>query len=164
MAHHISICIKKTTNLRNMPNTSDACSIPSFVRGELTKNHRTTDEDLTKGGKLPFKVNEQGKNIDLSFESLTIAADVKNVFLNCIIFITGLNPGEWLEEYIKRLNPKNPYLHQRPRSKFNPDEHDPNMDIIYFDNAKIGVNTVAKYMPVVRIYILPTFYSLVFRN
>ena len=37
------------------------------VRGELTKNHRTTDEDLTKGGKIPFKVNEQGKDFDLFF-------------------------------------------------------------------------------------------------
>ena len=32
------------------------------VRGELTKNHRTTDQDLAKGGKIPYKVNEQGKN------------------------------------------------------------------------------------------------------
>ena len=65
--------------------------------------------------------------------------------------LSGLNPGEWMEEYMKRLNPKNPYLHQRPKQKgFNIDQHDPNMEIIYFDNAKVGINTVGKYMPVVR--------------
>ena len=54
---------------------------------------------------------------------------------------------------MKRLNPKNPYLHQRPKQKgFNIDKHDPNMEIVYFDNAKVGINAVGKYMPVVRNY------------
>ena len=49
------------------------------------------------------------------------------------------------------LNPNNPYIHQRPKQKgFNIDKHDPNMEIIYFDKAKVGINTVSKYMPVVR--------------
>ena len=32
------------------------------IRGELTKNHRQTSEDLTKGGKIFFKDNALGKN------------------------------------------------------------------------------------------------------
>jgi hypothetical protein len=31
--------------------------------------------------------------------------------------LSGLNPGKWLEEYMKRLNPNNPYIHQRPKQK-----------------------------------------------
>ena len=47
---------------------------------------------------------------------------------------------------VKRLNPNNPYIHQRPKQKgFNIDKHDPNMEIIYFDKAKVGINTVSKY-------------------
>ena len=34
------------------------------------KNHRTTDQDLAKGGKIPFKVNEQGKNCGKIFRFL----------------------------------------------------------------------------------------------
>ena len=32
---------------------------------------------------------------------------------------------------------------------FNIDKHNRNIEIIYFDNAKVGINTVGKYMPVV---------------
>ena len=51
-----------------------------------TKNHKTTDQDIEKGGRIYFNPNS-----------------------------VGLNPGEYLQDFMTKLNPKSKNLMQRPK-------------------------------------------------
>ena len=88
------------------------------VVGEKTKNHRFTDEDLRKGGIIPFMEME-----------------------------SGFNAGEFMDEYLKLLNPDCPYMHQRPRPISSKCKLETAKCL--FERQKMGVNTVAKYMETV---------------
>ena len=57
-----------------------------LVNGGETKNHKTTDEDMEKGGRIYFKKNS-----------------------------AGLNPGEYLQDFMSKLNPQSKNLMQRPK-------------------------------------------------
>ena len=71
---------------------------------------------------------------------------------------------------MRRLDPTNPYLFQQPKkvvtseqakqakkakkSRFHPGDEDPNHESVYFNNSKMGINTIAKFMPMVRYFFL----------
>ena len=58
-----------------------------LVGGGETKNHKNTDQDLAnKGGRIYFKPN-----------------------------IVGFNPGQYLKDFMAKLNPQHANLMQRPR-------------------------------------------------
>ena len=58
------------------------------IEGGFSKNHRTDDEGSReeKGSTIPFRISKK-----------------------------GLNPGQYLEDWMKTLNPNNPFLFQKPR-------------------------------------------------
>ena len=58
--------------------------------------------------------------------------------------IDGLNPGEYMQQYINHLNPEIDEFFQppnRPSKKFNIHSNDSH---IYYEKSKVGVNTVGK--------------------
>ena len=54
--------------------------------GGETKNHKDTDQDMTKGGRIYFEKN-----------------------------LVGLNPGKYIQDFMSKLNPKQKCLFQRPQ-------------------------------------------------
>ena len=59
-----------------------------LTKGGELKNHKDTDQDMDKGGRIYFQENS-----------------------------VGFNPGQYFEDFKKKLNPKNKYLIQRPQRK-----------------------------------------------
>ena len=57
-----------------------------LVNAGETKNHKSTDQDMEKGGRIYFKQNS-----------------------------IGLNAGEYLQDFMSKLNPKSKNLMQRPQ-------------------------------------------------
>jgi hypothetical protein len=83
-----------------------------------SKNHQADSQNLDLGGIITFVTNE-----------------------------AGLNPGRFLELYIKKLNLKNENLFQRPNrpaKKFS--LHDPKTTT-YYEDRKVGQHFVGDMMP-----------------
>ena len=57
-----------------------------LVVGGETKNHKTTDQDMSKGGRIYFRTNN-----------------------------AGLNQGEYIRDFLTKLNPENRHFFQKPQ-------------------------------------------------
>ena len=78
----------KKSDFQILTDEDDGTHYWKLVVGGETKNHKNTDQDMTKGGRIYFKTN----NI-------------------------GLNPGQYIKDFLSKLNPKQECLFQRPTRK-----------------------------------------------
>ena len=97
------------------------------IEGGFSKNHRMDDEGSRAdvGGTFPFRTSPD-----------------------------GFNPGLYMENFEKFLNPKNEYQLQKPmRESKDFNIHSPNYGPRgkpFFENQKVGVHFVADMLPKVR--------------
>ena len=76
----------KRSDFKILVDEDDGTHYWKLTVGGETKNHKTTDQDMSKGGRIYFRPN----NI-------------------------GLNPGQYIKDFLAKHNPESDFLFQKPQ-------------------------------------------------